>query len=289
VSTATTLKPAAYRVEVVKQTQRPRTPATLLVVSLTAGGICGLVGAYRGDSPERIGDWGSVLPNSTGIALALVAVNALTLLAYPVIASLYAGDSIAGESSSGSLRYLLAQPVSRWTIMSAKLGVSAALAAGTIAASAVVALAIGAAVYGIHPLSVVDLQHSTAFSLASTSLNTGDALLRYVGALGLILISTSSVFTFSLLLSTVTEYSFAAIAGGIGLVFTSRALDNIPGLNALSPWLPVTDAGTTAWTGLFDRPVQSGPIGHLVVVEAVYSAVFIAVAYGRFLRADMLA
>lgn len=287
--TAATVKPALYRVEVVKQTRRPRTPATLMVVSLTVGGVCGLVGAYRGDSPERIGDWGSVLPNSTGIALALVAVNALTLLAYPVIACLYAGDSIAGETSAGSLRYLLAQPVSRWHVMSAKLGVSAALAAGTIAASAVVALVIGAAVYGIHPLSVVDLQHSTAFAVASSSFNIGDALLRYAGAVGLILISTMSVFAFSLLLSAVTEYSFAAIAGGIGLVFTSRALDNIPGLNALSPWLPVTDSGTTAWTGLFDRPVQSGPIGHLVIVQAVYSAVFIAVGYGRFVRADALA
>ena len=287
-STAT-VKPAAYRVEVVKQTRRPRTPATLVIVSLTVGGICGLVGAYRGDSPERIGDWGSVLPNSTGIALALVAVNALTLLAYPVIASLYSGDSIAGEGSSGSLRYLLAQPVSRWRIMNAKLGVSAALAAVTIAASAVIALVIGAAAYGIHPLSVVDLQHSTAFGVVSGSFNTGDALLRYAGAVGLILVSTTSVFAFSLLLSSVTEYSFAAIAGGIGLVFTSRALDNIPGLNALSPWLPVTDSGTTAWTGLFDRPVQSGPIGHLVIVQAVYSAVFIAAAYGRFMRADMLA
>lgn len=287
-NTAITVKPAAYRVEVGKQTRRPRTAATLVVVSLTVGGICGLVGAYRGDSPERIGDWGSVLPDSTGVALALVAVNALTLLAYPVIVSLYAGDSIAGESSSGSLRYLLAQPVSRWRIMSAKLGVSAALAAGTIAASAVVAFAIGASAYGIHPLSVVDLQHSTAFELASTSFNTGDALLRYAGALGLILVSTASVFAFSLLLSTVTEYSFAAIAGGIGLVFTSRALDNIPGLNALSPWLPVTDTGATAWTGLFDRPVQSGPITHLVIVQAVYSAVFVAGAYGRFLRADTL-
>ena len=287
-STATA-RSAAYQVEVVKQIRRPRTPVTLVVVALTVGGICGLVAAYRGDSPERIGDWGSVLPNSTGIALALIAVNALTLLAYPVIASLYAGDSIAGESSSGSLRYLLLQPVSRWRIMSAKLGVSGALAAGTIGGSAVIAVGVGAAVYGIHPLSVVDLQHSTAFSVASTDLSAGDALLRYAAALGLILVSTASVFAFSLLLSTVTEYSFAAIAGGIGLVFTSRALDNIPGLNALSPWLPVTDAGTTAWTGLFDDPVRSGPIGHLIVVQAVYSTLFIAVAYGRFLRADVLA
>jgi ABC-type transport system involved in multi-copper enzyme maturation permease subunit len=78
------------------------------------------------------------------------------------------------------------------------------------------------------------------------------------------------------------------VAGGLGLGLVSRALDNIPGLHSLSPWLPVTDAGTTAWTGLFTSPIQAGPIAHALVVQAVYSAAFLGGAYARFTRSDML-
>jgi len=275
-------------IEIAKQARRPRTVGTFVVAGGVVATVCGLVAAYRGRSPQRIGDWGSVQPASTGIALALVAVNALTLLAFPFVACVFAGDSIAGEANSGSLRYLMARPVPRWRIATSKIMVAAALTASTIAVSVIVAFLVGLVIYGWADLPVVDLQHSTAFNLASAVFNTPQALLRSALAAAVILASTAAVFAFSFLLSTITEYSFAAVGGGIGLVFTSRALDNIPGLHSLSPWLPVTDSGTTAWTGLFDRPVQTGPIAHLLIVQALYSAALLAVGLHRFMRRDLL-
>jgi ABC-2 type transport system permease protein len=276
------------RVEAIKQIRRPRTATTVLVVAAVAATVCALVAAYRGGSPERIGDWGSVLPRSSGMALALVSLNALTLLAIPVIACVFAGDSIAGEAGWGSLRYLLARPAARWKLITAKVVVAGTLTTSTILISLVVALAVGLAIYGWHTLPVVDLQHSTAFNLSATVFATPQALLRTLLAVGIVLVSTAAVFSFSLLLSTITEYSFAAVAGGIGFVFISRALDNIPGLQSLSPWLPVTDAGTTAWSGLFDQPIQSGPIVHLIIVQAIYAAALLTAAFGCFLRTDIL-
>ena len=279
--------PPTFRVEMLKQTRRPRTFVTFVAASAVVATVCGLVAAYRGHSAERIGDWGSVRPGSSGIALALVALNALTLLAFPVIACVYAGDSIAGEASWGSLRYLLARPVPRWRVVCSKIVSAATLTASTIGITAVVAFMIGLLIYGWEALPVVDLQHSTAFNLASVVFGTPQALLRSLLALGVILGASAAVFAFSFLLSTITQYSFAAVAGGIGLVFASRALDNIPGLHALSPWLPVTDGGTTAWTGLFDRPTQTGPITHLLIVQATYTAVLLIAAFWRFLNADI--
>jgi ABC-2 type transport system permease protein len=279
---------AVLRAEMVKQSRRPRTAGALLVVSAVVVTVCALVAGYRGQSPERIGDWGSVTPNSSGTALALVALNALTLLAYPVIACLYAGDTVAGEASTGSLRYLLATPTRRWRLLAAKIVTSLSLIALTVVVSGLAAFLIGLAVYGWHPLGVVDLQHSTAFNLASTVINPTQTVLLLLAALGVMLVSTAAVFAFAVLLSTLTEYSFAAIGGAIGLVFTSRALDNIPGLHGLSPWLPVTDSSTTAWAGLFDQPIHAGPITHLVIVQAVYIAGLLTVAFARFARADIL-
>src|SRR5215472_13875418 len=102
---------STLRIELTKQLRRPRTMGAFAAAMLVVTLVCVLVAAYRGDQPERLGDWGSVLPNSSGIALGLVAVNALTLLAFPVIACVFSGDSIAGEAAWGTLRYGLARPV----------------------------------------------------------------------------------------------------------------------------------------------------------------------------------
>ena len=41
----------------------------------------------------------------------------------------------------------------------------------------------------------------------------------------------ASTFAFALLLSTLTDSPFSAVAGGVGLGLVSRALDNVPGLH----------------------------------------------------------
>jgi hypothetical protein len=68
----------------------------------------------------------------------------------------------------------------------------------------------------------------------------------------------------------------------------SRALDNVPGLHSLGPWLPVTDAGTTVWTGFFTAPAQSGGVVHVLLVQGIYSAGFLAAAFYWFTRSDIL-
>jgi hypothetical protein len=98
----------------------------------------------------------------------------------------------------------------------------------------------------------------------------------------------SSTFAFALLLSTITASPFSAVAGGLGLGLVSRALDNVPGLHALSPWLPVSDGGTTLWTGFFTRPMQTAGMAHALEVQAAYTVALLAIALVRFQRADVL-
>ena len=106
-------------------------------------------------------------------------------------------------------------------------------------------------------------------------------------ATGFILCAMGSTFAFSLLLSTLTDRPFSAVAGGIGLSLFSRALDNIPGLNALSPWLPVTNEGVTLWTGFFTRPGQTDGLAHFFLVQGAYTTCFLAAAFWWFARADI--
>ena len=52
--------------------------------------------------------------------------------------------------------------------------------------------------------------------------------------------------------------------------------------------LPVTDAGTTLWTGFFTRPMHTAGLAHAVLVQAVYTGVFLIAATIRFGRSDVL-
>ena len=88
----------------------------------------------------------------------------------------------------------------------------------------------------------------------------------------------SSTFTFAPLLSTATDHPFSSVAGGGGLGPFPRALDNLSGLHALSPWLPVTDAGTTLWTGFFTSPIRTAGLAHAALVQGAYAGVFLIAA-----------
>lgn len=68
----------------------------------------------------------------------------------------------------------------------------------------------------------------------------------------------------------------------------SRALDNVPGLHALGPWLPMTDSGTTLWVGWFLPSMDLGAVGHLALIQLVYGTRFGVAAWVRFTRADVL-
>ncbi len=173
-------------------------------------------------------------------------------------------------------------------MLGAKAALAAAFSIAAVVIVVLVSLATGVVAFGWHPLTVVDLQHTSPFVVASATFSPVTALARVALATGFVLCTLTSTFAFALLLSTLTTWPFSAVAGGVGLSLFSRALDNIPGLHALSPWLPVTDSGTTLWTGFFTRPMQTAGIAHAIEIQAVYSAVFLAIALVRFARTDVL-
>jgi ABC-2 type transport system permease protein len=275
-------------VELAKQRGRPRGRVLLAVIAAIAAGLTLVIGVSRPAIAERVGDWGSVVTNSSGLTLPLISLSAMLLFLFPLAVAIFAGEPVAGEASWGSLRYLLARPVARWRVLTAKAVIAAAYSLVAVILAVVVSLATGVLAFGWHPLTVLDLQHTTPFIVASARLRPLAATGQLALATGYVICTLSSTFAFALLLSTLTARPFSAVAGGVGLSLFSRALDNVPGLHALSPWLPVTDHGTTLWTGFFTSPVQSAGMAHVLEVQAAYTAVFLAAAVARFTRADVL-
>jgi hypothetical protein len=81
-----------------------------------------------------------------------------------------------------------------------------------------------------------------------------------------------------------TDHTFSAIPGGVLFRLVSRALDNIPGLHALRPWLPLTDL----WTGLFMQPMDLSGLPRLALVQGGYTLVLLSASFAVFHRRDIL-
>jgi ABC-2 type transport system permease protein len=279
---------SAIALEFTKQARRPRGLVTLGALALLSGVLTLVIGVSRATIAERVGDWGSVVTDTSGLTLPLIALSASLLFLLPLAVAIFAGESVAGEASWGSLRYLLARPVKRWRVLAAKGLLAAVFSIAAVLIVVLVSLVTGVIAFGWHPLTVLDLQHTSPFVVASARFSPLTALARLGLATAFVLGTLTSTFGFALMLSTFTVKPFSAVAGGVGLSLFSRALDNVPGLHALSPWLPVTDSGTTLWTGFFTRPMQTAGLTHALLVQAAYTVAFLAVALVRFSRSDVL-
>jgi ABC-2 type transport system permease protein len=275
-------------IELFKQLRRRSVWLTLGVMAATPALLTAVIGLTRPTLAERVGNWRSVVTDTSGLTMPLIALNAMLLFLIPLAVAIFAGESVAAEAGWGGLRYLLIRPVSRTRVLAAKAAVAAGFAATGVAVACASALMAGVLAFGWRPLTVLDLQHTTAFHLALTTFSPETALARLFLAWVCVLGTVASTFAFTFFLSTLTDQPFSAVAGGIGLGLVSRALDNVPGLHALGPWLPVTDAGTTAWTGVFFQPVDLAGLPHIALLQGVYTAVFLAAAWIRFTRADVL-
>jgi ABC-2 type transport system permease protein len=275
-------------IELIKQLRRARGWVTLGVIGLIPIVLTMVIGLTRPSIAERLGNWGSVVSNTSGLTIPLIALSALLLFMLPLGVAIFAGEPVASEAGWGSLRSVMASPVRRWRILGSKATVAAGYSIVAVVLVVLVGAITGSLAFGWRPLTVIDLQHTTAFHVAVATFSPWEALARTLLTVAFLLAMLASTFSFALLCSTLTSRSFSAVAGGVGLGLVSRALDNVPGLHVLSPWLPVTDQATTMWTGFFTSPMRVGGLGRVLAVQGVYSAVFLVAAFVCFARRDVL-
>jgi ABC-2 type transport system permease protein len=222
------------------------------------------------------------------LTMAPITLNSLLLFLLPLSTAIYAGEAVAGDASWGSLRYSLVRPVTRQRVLASKVTVAGLFSLAAVVVVSVTGVMAGLVAFGWHPLSVIDLQHASPFASGLSTFAPLEALGRIGLATAVVAGTMASTFAFAILCSTLTDRPLAAVAGGVLLSFVSRSLDNIPGLHALGPWLPMTNFGAGQWTQVLFRPADFGGYPHLALVQAVYTAVFLTAAWVWFNRKDVL-
>jgi ABC-2 type transport system permease protein len=224
----------------------------------------------------------------------------------PVAVAVIAGDSIAGEASAGTLRYLLARPVGRTRLLVAKL-VSVvtftllAVVLVTITSYATGVLILGpsrAAAVGTAPgisgsiapgaggAPTAGLQAGASItSLSGAPLTTLQLAERVLGAMAFITVSMLGVAAIALFLSTVTNSALGAALGSLAALVGSEILVTLNAASAVQPYLPTRY--WLAWIDFFRQPIFWRDIQRGFAIQAVYVVVFLAAAWANFVTRDI--
>jgi len=210
-----------------------------------------------------------------GVFLTFIALSTLLVLVLPVVVSVVAGDSVAGEAGYGTLRYLLAVPAGRTRLLAVKYGVIVTFGLCATFIVAATALVAGVVLFPVGPVTL----------LSGTTVSLADGLLRLLFVTLYVAAAMAALGAIGLAISTLTEHAIGAIAAIMILVVTSEVVDNVPQLAVAGPYLP------THWWLSFDAllrvPVDTATLLHGLLSFAVYAVLAGSFAWARFTSSDV--
>jgi ABC-2 type transport system permease protein len=231
-------------------------------------------GGGPGSGPNGAGAFFNQLAGN-GVFLTFIALSLLLLLVLPMVVSVVAGDSVAGEAGYGTLRYLLAVPAGRTRLLWVKYLTIVTFAVAATFIVSVVALLVGVVLFPVGPVTLLS---GTTVSLAAGLLQVFLVTL-YVSA------AMAAVGAIGLAISTFTEHAIGAIAALMVLIVGSEVVDQVPQFAPVAPYLP------THWWDMFDSllrtPVDTTTLWHGLLSFAVYAVIFCLIAWARFTSADV--
>jgi ABC-2 type transport system permease protein len=193
-----------------------------------------------------------------------------------VAVALFCGDTVAGEASWSSLRYLLAAPVPRARLLRQKLIVALGYAAASIVSLPLMALLAGTLVFGWD-----DVRLPTGGAIPA-----GGALGRMALIVGYALVTELVVAALAFLLSVTTDSPLGAVGGAVGLVIVSNILDAVTALGDWREFLP--SHWMYAWTDALQPSIQWSGMIKGTAVSVSYTVIFLALAFRRFAAKDIV-
>jgi ABC-2 type transport system permease protein len=265
-------------VELIKMMRRPRTwliigmllaLPTLVAVLLAVTEL----GPRPGTGPPFLS---AVLNDGTLFPLA--ALGVVLPLFLPIAVAVLGGDAIAGESQTGTLRYLLVRPVSRTHLLLAKLT--------TVVAFVLLAVLVVAAVSYVEGRLLLGKAPATGtVSLSGSTLSDDELGWRIALALGYVVVSMLGVAAVALFLSTLTTSSIGAALGTVGVLIASTVLLGLDAATALHPYLPTRY--WLAFVDLFRDPILWRDVQRGLLVQLSYLVVFTLAAWASFSTKDI--
>ena len=229
-----------------------------------------------GDAPSGRGPafLGQITEN--GLFVGVTAMVVAIPLFLPLTIGVVAGDTIAGEASHGTLRYLLIAPAGRVRLLIVKYAATAVFCAAATLTVVVVGTIVGWALFPVGPVTL----------LSGTTVSVGEGLLRFLAIAAYVTVSLLGLSAIGLFLSTLTTVPVGAMAATAILAVVAQIMGALPQLEWVHPWL-----FTEYWLGFADllrQPPVWDSFADNALLQAGYLLVFGALAVSRMLTKDVL-
>jgi ABC-2 type transport system permease protein len=212
---------------------------------------------------------------ANGIFVALTALTVVLPLFLPLAVAVVAGESVAGEASLGTLRYLLVVPVSRTRLLAVKYAGALAYCLAAAFVVAVVGTLMGALLFPIGPVTL----------LSGTQVSYGAGLARLLLVALYIAAMMAGLAAIGLFVSTLTESAIAAMATTAVLAVLSQVLNQVPQLDWLAPWL--FSHYWLDYGDLLRDPIATGAVTKGLAATAAYVLIFGSLAWSRITTKDV--
>ncbi|MET0479723.1 MAG: ABC transporter permease subunit [Mycetocola sp.] len=211
-----------------------------------------------------------------GLFVGFTAMVVAIPLFLPLTIGVVAGDTIAGEASLGTLRYLLVSPAGRIRLLLVKYAGAAAFCFVATLTLIVAGAVIGASLFPIGPVTL----------LSGDVISVPESAGRSVLVACYVSVSLLGLCAIGLFISTLTSVPVGAMAATVVVSVISQILGVLPQLSWLHPWL-----FTHYWlgfAGLLSQPLDASTFADNALLQGGYILVFGALAYGRFASKDIL-
>lgn len=272
------------RVELAKLFRRPRT----YVITALLCALPFIVAVFLATTriPPPPGQGGAFLSAvlSNGALFPAAAMALVMPVFLPVSVAVLAGDAVAGEAATGTLRYLLIRPVGRTRLLVAKLVSLVVFVLFAIAAVLVTSLITGLTMFGGEPSAGVALPADVT-SLSGVTITPAGLVLRLLATVAYIVVSMLGVAAIALFLSTVTDSALGAAMGALAVLVTSQVLVTLDAATAIQPYLPTRY--WLAWIDFFRDPVLWRDIERGIGIQVVFLVVLLGAAWANFMTRDI--
>jgi ABC-2 type transport system permease protein len=266
------------RVELLKLVRRPRT--WVIIAMLVALPTLVAILLAITDLAPRPGEGPPFLSAvlNDGTLFPLAALGVVLPLFLPIAVAVLGGDAIAGETQTGTLRYLLVRPVGRSHLLLAKLV--------TVVAFVVLAVLVVSAVSYVEGRLLLGQAPATGtVSLSGSTLTQEELTFRTALALAYVIVCMLGVAAVALFLSTLTTSSIGAALGTVGLLIASTVLLGLDAAQSLHPFLPTRH--WLAFVDLFRDPILWDDLVSGLLVQLGYLLVFGLAAWASFSTKDI--
>jgi len=254
--------------------------AILILMPLVLWGFSYGGGKMQTDIMERLKD--SFIITGTlfnGFFATYITMNFLWLH-IPFLITLVAGDVIAGEGASGTLRIYLIRPVSRIRIIIAKLIATYIYTISVVLFFIIMSLGLGTIWLGSGDLLVM---HEGIIIYSSVEA-LGRFLLGFTFALANLLVVSSLCF----MLSSFVNNGIGPMIGAMSAIMVGLAITTIPIelFETIRPWF--FTSYFEIWRQAFYDPIPWGEIGSGLTILLGHAFIFVLIAIITFNRKDIL-